>query len=173
MSILPESALDRRILRAAAKYATPDEMSEAVLGQLTPAQCAERLKELLSSKTVLDEVQERRLLLVQMSEHLDWIKNRRNDDKSWSAISRMFKLVSDQIERTNVEIEDISTRLSEAHAQYFIDGIMVGMQKVFDFMRERDMIVVDAEDQVEMIEVGVHASSEYLQKVTAKNVDEE
>ncbi len=104
-------------------------MSEAVLGRLTPAQCAERVNHLITSKTTLDEVQERRLLLIQMAEHLDWMKEQRSNPKSWGALNRAYKLLSDQIERTNINVGDINTKLASRYAEYFVNGFTIGFEK--------------------------------------------
>ena len=155
----------------AAKYATPNEMSEGVLGQLTPAQCAERVRELLASKTMLDEVQERRLLLIQMAEHLDWLKSKRDNADSWSSITRMYKVLSDQVERTNINISDISTKLAEDHARFFADAIVLGFEKMVKALSEREEIVLDDEDFQEILEVGASTSHAYLEGVTAHDSD--
>ena len=170
-SILPASSIDRRLLQAAAKYATAEEMSEAVLGRLTPAQCAERVHHLLTNKTILDEVQERRLLLIQMAEWLDWLKGQRDNPKSWAAISRSMKLLSDQIERSNVNVADISTKLATEHARMFIDGFTLGFEKVLKSLSEREEIVIEEDEIQELLEVGALASHEYIERVTQKNDD--
>ena len=128
MSLLPQTSLDRRLLRSAAKYETPEQMSERVLGQLTPAQCIDRVKTLLASRTILDEVEERRMLLISMAEHLDWLRDQRENPKSWNAIGRAYKLLSDQIERANINVNDISTKLAEDHAAIFVSGISLGIE---------------------------------------------
>lgn len=171
VSILPSSSIDRRLIRAAAKYATPEEMSEAVMGKLTPAQCVDRVKTILESKTVFDEVQERRLLLVKMSEHLDWMHSQRENEKSWGAIARMYKVVSDQIERANINLTDVSTKLAADHAQYMVEGFMVGLERILKELREEREIVVDDEDVIELMQVGVNASQEYIERVTMKEID--
>lgn len=171
-TILPSSSMDRRLLRAAAKYATPNELSEAVLGKLSPAQAAERVKELLDSKTILDEVQERRLALFTMAEHLDWLKSQRDNPKAWGPTARMFKIVSDQIERANINLTDVSTKLATDHAQYFIDGFVLGFEKVLRALQERDEIEIPEEEIIELMEVGAHASREYVERVTARAISE-
>lgn len=168
-SILPASSIDRRLLQAAAKYATAEEMSEAVLGRLTPAQCAERVHHLLTSKTILDEVQERRLLLIQMAEWLDWLKTQRDNPKSWAAISRTMKLLSDQVERSNINVSDVSTKLATEHARYFVDGFTLGFERVLKALGERDEIVIEEDEIQELLEIGAHASHEYIERVTQKN----
>lgn len=169
-TILPASAVDRRLIRAKAKYATPQELSEATMGMLTPAQAEARVQEILDSKTTLTEIQERRLLLVQMAEHLDWISDQKHDPKSWGAIAKMFKLVSDQIERSNVSLTDVSTKLAAEQAGYFVQGFVVG----FDMILKRlgDRLEIEEEEVVELMQAATKASQEYVETVTVKEIDE-
>lgn len=171
-SILPASSIDRRLIKAAAAYKTPEEMSEMVLGKLTPAQCLERVNELLDSKTILDEVKERRLLLVQMAEWVDWLKSKRDDNASWAAINRAMKLLSDQIERANINITDVSTKLATEHARYFADAISIGFEKVIRAIAERDDIIIEEDEVMELMQIGTGASAEYLDRVTSKGEDD-
>lgn len=165
-SILPASAVDRRLIKAAAKYATPKELSEATLGLLTPEQAVARVLEILDSKTILDEIQERRLLLVRMSEHLDWMEKQRDNEKSWGAIAKMFKLVSDQIERANISLTDVSTKLASEQAGYFVEGFVVGFDAILK--RLGDQLALDEETVIELMESGTKASQEYIEGVTYK-----
>lgn len=171
MSLLPQTSLDRRLLRSAAKYESPEQMSERVLGQLTPAQCIDRVKTLLASRTILDEVEERRMLLISMAEHLDWLRDQRENPKSWNAIGRAYKLLSDQIERANLNVNDISTKLAEDHARMFVEGISVGFGVLLKALAERDIIDIPAEDQPELLALAAAESSRYLETQTQKVVD--
>lgn len=169
MSLIPERSIDRRLLKAAARYATPNEMSEAVLGQLTPAQCKERVDTILESKFELDEIKERRLLLIQMAEHVQWLQDQRGNEKSWGAINRALKLVSDQIERTNINVSDINTRLSKAHAEFFVNAISKGIERAVERLSAESVEVIEAEVVSEALEIGVKSAQESLQKVTVRD----
>lgn len=170
--MLSMSSIDRRLIRAAARYDTPEQMSEYVMRELSPAQCLDRVNELLKSKSQLDEVQERRLLVLQIAEHLDWLKENRGDKDTWASISRMYKLLSDQIERTNVNVEDVSVKLAEAHATFFTEGFLLGFNKVLDLLRDRNIIEgeLDEAETLELVQAGVSESSEYLKGVTAREM---
>lgn len=171
MSLLPQTSLDRRLLRSAAKYETPEQMSERVLGQLTPAQCIDRVKTLLASRTILDEVEERRILLISMAEHLDWLRDQRENPKSWNAIGRSYKLLSDQIERTNINVNDVSTRLASSHAEYFVNGFMIGFERALRVIAEASDSAIDAEIVDAAIKDGIMASKEYVDSVTTKSIE--
>lgn len=170
-SILPASSIDRRLIRAAAKYATPQELSDAVLNKLTPAEAQDRVLELLESKTILDEVKERRLLLIQMAEMLDWFREQKDNPKAWAAIPKMFKLLSDQIERSQINVNDISGKLASDHAMYFIDALMIGFEKITRAIAEANDIIIPEEDIMDLVQVGSAASKEYLDRVTVKELD--
>lgn len=174
MSLLPQSSVDKRLLKAAREYKSPNEMSESVLRQLTPAQCALRVQELLDSKTTLDEVQERRLLLIGMAEHLEWLRGHRDNPQSWNAIARSYKLLSDQIERTNVNVNDVSTKLAEAHAQTYVEAYMLGFNALLTALTEKDMIDAEIEPEMmqELAKVGVSESSRYLETQTQRVVED-
>ena len=171
ISILPASAIDRRLIKAAAKYASPQELSDAVLNQLTPAQAQDRVLEILDSKTILDDIQERRILLIKMAEYLDWLESQKGDNASWSAIARMFKLVSDQIERSNISLTDVSTKLAADQARMFVDGFVMGFDTVLKRLRKEHELEIDEDDVIELMQVGASASQEYIDKVTVSVVD--
>lgn len=164
--ILPASSIDRRLLKAKARYATAQELSDAVLGQLSPAQALQRVNELLDEKSIPDEIRERRLLLVQMAEWSDWLREQKDNPKSWAAINRSLALLSNQIERSNINLEDVSTKLSADHARFFMDGFSLGFNKVLDLIKERLSVDIDEAEVIEMLEVGTRASADYLERVT-------
>lgn len=109
-------------------------------------------------------------MLFQMAEHLDFLKNQRDNPKSWPHLSRMYKVLSDQIERSNITVSDVSTKLAEAHANYYTEGFLLGFNKVLEIMREREILEGDIEDDqiLELVQSGIGESSEYLSKVTAR-----
>lgn len=166
-SILPASAVDRRLIRGAAKYMTPQELSDSILNQMTPAQCVDRVNHLLESKTSFDEVKERRLMLMRMSEHLDWLMEQHKDnDKAWGAIAKQFKLVSDQVERSNITLTDVSSKLGMDQAEYFVQGFVVGFEALLKKLGDR--IAIEEEEIIELMQVGTRASEEYVDSVTQK-----
>ena len=171
MSLLPARSVDKRLIRAAARYDSPEEMSEFVNRQLSPAECKARVDELLTSKSEFDEVQERRLLLIQMAEHLDWLKDMRHNEKAWPQISRMMKVISDQIERTNINLADINMKLAQKYAEIFVTAYTIGFEKALKAIAETtghdDILEVEVMEEVARI--GIEASQEYLHKVTVRD----
>jgi hypothetical protein len=175
MGNIAKSATDRRLLKAAAKFASPEQLSEAVNGQLTPAQAIDRVKTLLASQDVYSEVEQRRLLLLQMAEFMDYMKEQAqeaNNPQAWAALNRTFKLVSDQIELTNINVDDVSTKLGKAHANYYISGYMSGFTAILDALRERDMLVLEGDEVKELSRIGLEEGMAYIERVTVQDEDE-
>lgn len=170
MTLIPQRSIDKRLLSAQAQYFSPEEMSEHVNRQLTPAQCKVRVNEILTSKSELDEVQERRLLLIQMAENLEWLRGKRDDPKSWGAINRAFKLLSDQIERSNINVADINTKLSSKYAEYFVNAFSIGLERALrSIMKETgNDDIIDAEIVDDASRLGIEASQEYINRVTVR-----
>ena len=169
MGVIARSAIDRRLLKAAAKFASPEQLSDAVNGQLTPAQAIDRVKFLLASQDVYTEVEQRRLLLVQMAdfmEHLQEQAKDANNPQAWAALNRTFKLLSDQIERSAINIEDVSTKLAKSHARYFVEGYMEAFQEILAALSERGMLEVEPEEMKELAAVGLERGMQYIDAVT-------
>lgn len=149
---------------------TPRELSEATLGQLSPEEALDRLHWLLDNVTILDEIQERRLIAIDMAEHLAWLKENRENPKMVASIPRMYTILSNQLDKTRINIDDVSTKLAEAHATYYTEGFLLGFNKVLEMLRERDIIEGELDDSeiLELVQSGIGESSEYLKKVTSK-----
>lgn len=169
-SIIPPAALDRRLIDAQRQYMSPEEMSRHVNGQLSPAECLVRVREILTSKSQLDEVMERRLLLIDMAEHLAWLKNQRDDKDSWTHISRVYKLLSDQIERANLNVADVSTKLASMYAEYFVTGYTMALERVVKSISEQtgNTEIIEAEVVEEASRQGIAVAQGYLEKVTVR-----
>lgn len=168
MSILPPKAIDRRLVRAAVGFnATPQDLSEAVLGQLSPAEAEDRLHRLLNEVTLLDEVEERRLLLIDMADHLAWMKTKRDDPKMITALNQAFTMVSKQLDKTQINVSDISTKLAVDHAQYMVDAFLAGFNRILRVIESRGDIIIEESEIQELIEVGMKSSQEQIAKVTA------
>lgn len=170
MGIIPAKAIDRRLIAAATKIGhTPRDLSDAVAGQLSPVEAQDRVFEILDSITRYDEVQERRLFLLKAGKWLDDMMEGHGDDpRVFNSINRAMKLVSDQIERTNIDIDDVSTRLAVAHAEVFVRGILIGVNTALDALREREEIAIEAEVIEEITKEAVTAANDYVDTVTER-----
>lgn len=122
-SILPVSAIDRRLIKSAARQRTPQEMSEDVLGHLSPAQCVDRVKEIVESMDVWTEVESRRLLMFQMQEHLDWLHDNRENDKVLSSIPRMYKLISESLDKSRINLDEVVNMITSTQARLLVSAL--------------------------------------------------
>ena len=170
MGIIPAKAIDRRLLTAATRIGhTPRDLSEAVAGQLSPPEAQARVFEILDSVTQYDEVQERRLFLLKAAKWLDdMIDGHGDDPRVFNSINRAMKLVSDQIERTNIDVDDVNTRLASAHAEMFVRGILVGVNKALESVQERESVAVEVEILEDIVKESVEAASAYIETVTER-----
>ena len=169
-ALMPKQSIDRRLIKAAMKIGhTAQDLSDAVNGQLSPAQALDRTSELLTGATIWDEVQERRLLLIRMGAWLDELQATHGKNlKAAGAINRAFKLVSDQLERSHVNLEDISTKLADSHAEYFVTAVMKAAEVIVARAQEESGEIIDAEIVQEITAGGVEKAQEYLETVTIK-----
>lgn len=149
-SILPVSSLDRRLLKAAAARQTPEQMSEAVLSQLTPAQAVTRVKDLIASKDVWTEAEERQLLMYQMQEHLDYLRDNRDNGKVLASIPRMFKIIADALDRSRINLDEVANRISATQARIMVAAIDAIVSRVVTGLIERG---VDVQEDVIWAEV--------------------
>lgn len=167
MAIIPAKAIDRRLIDAASSLtATPQDLSDAVLGQLTPAQAQARVYAILEEIGVYDEVQERRLLLIKMSKWVDEMMKKKDDIKAWAQINKGLDMVSKQLEKSNINIADVSTHLAKEHARYLIDSLVLGFTAMLDAQKNEDEIVIDDDRVIELTQVGAAAATEYIETVT-------
>lgn len=171
---IQNSAIDRRLLRAAAKFASPEQLSEAVNGQLTPAQAIDRVKALLASQDVYTDLEQRRLLMMQMADFIDYLREQAYADNpaAWAALNRSLKLLSDQIERSNIDIDDVSTKLGRAHANYYIEGYFQGFLEIVEILKSRGVVELEGEEMKEIARAGVERGMNYIEHVTVAEDDE-
>ena len=169
-ALMPKRSIDHRLIKAAMKMGhTAQDLSDAVNGQLTPAQALNRTSELLTNATIWDEEQERRLFLLRVSAWLDELQEAHGKNlKAAPSINRAFKLVSDQLERSRVNIDDVSTKLASHHAEYFVTAVMKAAEVIVARAQEESGEIIDAEIVQEITAGGVEKAQEYLETVTIK-----
>ena len=167
-ALMPKQSIDRRLIKAAMKIGhTAQDLSDAVNGQLSPAQALDRTSELLTGATIWDEVQERRLLLIRMGAWLDELQATHGKNlKAAGAINRAFKLVSDQLERSRLNVEDIDMRLAEKHSEMFVTGYLRAMQEVINRFQGETGEILEAEVVQEIAEAGAEVAQDYMDTVT-------
>lgn len=173
-ALLPKQSIDRRLILAATKIGhTAQDLSDAVNNELSPAQALARVHELLKSMSIYDENDERKLLYIRMGKWLDDLQETHGKNlKAAGAINRAFKLLSDQLNRSQANLDDISLRLGEKHAEYFVKGYLKGFEEVIRRVQDESGEILDAEVVHEITSAGASAAQEYVETVTSRPVDE-
>jgi hypothetical protein len=171
-ALLPKSAIDRRLLDAAQKIGhSAEDLSEAVNAMLTPAQALARVKEMLGGIAAYDENEQRKLLLIRMSQWVDDLMEAHGtSSRTIGGINRALKLVSDQLERSSMNVNEVSTKLSQAHANYFVTGFMKGFELAMKRAQEASGEILDAEVIDDIMQESVKAAHHYVETVTAKAI---
>lgn len=174
-ALLPKQSIDRRLILAATKIGhTAQDLSDAVNNELSPAQALARVHELLNAISIHDEVDERRLLLIRMGQWLDDLQTTHGKNlKAAGAINRAFKLVSDQLERSKINIQDVSTRLGEAHAEMFVTAVLKCAEEIIRRTQDESGEILEAEVVQEITSAGASVAQEYLETVTSKPAEDQ
>lgn len=171
MGIMPAKAKDRQLLRVASTLtATSQDLSDAVNNEMSPAQALERVKFLLNSIDIWDEIEERRLLLVAQRNWLAHLEEHKNNEKAWGPINKAYEMVAKQSEKTRVATSDISTHLAKAQAEYYVEGFTRGVETALREFAKRNDIDIEDQEVMELVQVGIEPSTEYLDKVTGKKI---
>lgn len=173
-ALLPKQSIDRRLILAATKIGhTAQDLSDAVNNELSPAQALARVHELLKSMSIYDENDERKLLYIRMGKWLDDLQETHGKNlKAAGAINRAFKLLSDQLERSRVNVDEISLRLAEKHAEYFVTGYRKALDEVLSRIQDESGEILEAEVVQEITSAGALVGMEYVETVTSKPADE-
>lgn len=147
------SLLDKRLLKMASQGYTPEGMSDALRGVLTPAKAAQRVREILKSYDWLSIVERRALILMDMIELKEILLDRvRREggvvedrdgrvaysfgDPRWAAnlakvLSEMNKLISDESGR----VEADRAAIRREHAQIMVRAIEQGFMHLLRLLQ--------------------------------------
>lgn len=143
--------IDRQLIRAAASdKRSPRELSKAVNGLLSPEKAAARLIELLDESDWLTVVQERRLLIMNLRELLDALYEEAITHKNPKLIGEYRKTLenlADRILGATINLDEVSTKLTNAYAKTMADAISAAFQALPLEMADRGM-------ELDMVEVG-------------------
>ena len=174
-ALLPKQSIDRRLILAATKIGhTAQDLSDAVNNELSPAQALARVHELLKSMSIYDENDERKLLYIRMGKWLDDLQETHGKNlKAAGAINRAFKLLSDQLNRSQANLDDISTKLGETHAQMFVTAVMRGVEEVVRRMQEESGEILEAEVVQELTMAGADEARKYVATVTSRPAEDQ
>jgi len=138
-------SVDQQLIRAAASdKRSPRELSAAVGGQLSPERARMRLEELLDDSDYLTYVRERRLLILNMRELLDTTAKdalKGNDSNARRMYLDTLKAIADRLDKTQINLDDVSTKLSSAFAQVMAEAIGNAFDAIPKALQTRGMVL--------------------------------
>lgn len=179
------SILDKKLLELAAQRKTPEEMVEDIgVGGLTPARAAQRVREILTSQDFLSELEQKRLILLDMVELRDQLWERINggdevitkhgelvsvsaDAKHYANAIRLLTEWRKLIESMHKDVNASTVGIREAHAEIMMQAFSV----MFDrFLHKLDVAGVSVprlkamEIMEEIMPLGFAALRERVEK---------
>lgn len=153
-------SVDQQLIRAAASdKRSPKELSAAVGKQLSPERARMRLEELLDESDYLTYIQERRLLVLNMRELLDTTAKdalKGGDSNARRMYLDTLKAIADRLDKTQINIDDVSDKIEEAHGRFWFMSLAAGLQAMSTEL-ERRGIEVPKDQFVEILSVGSEA----------------
>lgn len=128
------SGLDARLLTMAASHKSPEEMSEELGGSISPARAAQRVREILSSRDWLSHAAQEQLVMQEMVELKDRLKNliARWDEADYlhgldpRMIAMLQKMLTDLLKAVEQRRKAASTEritIRTAHAALIVSAI--------------------------------------------------
>lgn len=142
------SYLDSTLLRCASNRLTLQQISEEVGGVLTPAQCGQRVREILKSHDWMSDLDQRGLLLMDFIELKNILFDRvrseggtvRNEDGSiyysfgdprWAAaLTKVLEQLSKLLGREQPKLDAERQMLRRAHAKVMIEAVELAFRKL-------------------------------------------
>lgn len=148
------SYLDSTLLRCASNRMTLQQISEEIGGVLTPAQCGQRVREILKSYDWMSDLDQRGLILMDFIELKNILFDRvrseggtvRNEDGSiyysfgdprWAAaLTKVLEQLSKLVSREQPKLDAERQMLRRAHAKVMIEAVELAFRKLTLDIRE-------------------------------------
>ena len=144
------SKIDQQLLKAAvSEKRSARELSTAVNGVITPEQALLRLKELLDASNPLEEAEERRLLILDARRVMGILNEfvEAGDMQAIGEYRHFLKDVGERLDAAQVNVDLISTKLTNAYAQAMAGAIGAAFEKMPEALAQRgvniDMIEIE------------------------------
>lgn len=171
--LLPKDAMDRRLLTIAAQkvgQVSGEELSQSVLGQITPAQALLRTKELLSSLDQFTIAEQQKLVLIEAAHLLESTRSGAMSSNSRSQAQHLatLKFISDRLDASIVSVDDIITRFSREHAKFFANAL-VGAFEIVRLELESRGIPLTEDQADEIIQSAAEKGLSYIEEVTIQS----
>lgn len=163
----PQSSVDRRILRLASQFKSPQEISEELAGLVTPQEAYARTIALLGERDVWSEEQKQQLLMQRVLSIVDHMQERieLGDDKAANTAIRGIKVVVDQLNEYAKRQSEYKLRVSEFHARVLVSMVEAGLVKITETLK-----VINPEfDELSVDDVVLEVMPEVLKEITVVN----
>lgn len=138
------SKVDQRLLVAAvSEKRSAKELSAAVNGFLTPEEALLRLKQLLSDTNPLDDVEERKLLVLDARRVMGILNDsvEAGNTQAIETYRKYLTTVADRLDKAMVNVDAISTKLTSAYAQVMADAIVAAFNKIPEALDQRGVVL--------------------------------
>lgn len=139
------SALDKKLIRqASSDKRTPKDLSNAVGGIWSPEECLARLIELTDSADYLSVQREKRLTLLNAREMMESMHDdviRLGDNKARDTYLKLLTSVMDMLDRVNVDIDAVSTKLTPVYAEVMVQAILKAFAEIPAKLEERGITI--------------------------------
>jgi hypothetical protein len=145
-----------RILLQNAAHSSPEELSELVNGVFTPAECAQRVHELLKKRDWLEQLEKQQLLINDLADIKDMLREKALKGWDTRAAEVFLKAVAQAneiIQANQFDLQAALTQINRAHAQMMLSAIHLALERSFQELERRHAEI----PRTELLEV-MHAS---------------
>ena len=147
--------LDTRLLQAAANGYSPEEMYQRYPSVGSAAGAAVRVKELLTSRDIWNEIEKQQLLLQsayaikeKMEELLVDLEMNSDVARTIDVYVKLLKTVNEILEKRTKMTQEELEKVTEAHARALLQLVQAGYQRARDLLAEEfpdvDLLRLDA-----------------------------
>lgn len=150
--------IDKLLLQNAAQRKSMEEISVAIGGVLSPAECGARVQQILDSRDWLSVLDQKRLILEDAAMMVDKLR-KQMDQTEWvtkddaNTFRQALKDMLEMIDNVSSKDEAQMMRITEAHARVMAQAIRLGYERVlFDLQKTAD---IDEAQAYEMLEAAI------------------
>jgi len=169
-TVTKRAALDTLLLNEAASGKSPNEISAATGGAVSPERAAARIKELLASRADYLSVREQQALVMhdlQNAKALLWEKIDgwgKDGVEAFGPLIRLLKIIGDRVDALAKEGDDKAALITAAQARGFIKALEIVYDRLIERLSEQYPEVEQA-DVRQMVNKELPAAFEYVNKM--------
>ena len=157
--------IDKILLQEAAQRKSLEEISAAVQGVLSPAECGHRINQILESRDWLSVLDQKRLILEDAAMMLDKLRKQMNDSE-WvtkddaNTFRVALKDMLEMIDNVTAKDDAQMMRITETHARVMAQAIRLGYERaLFELQKE---VNIDEQRAYEALEAAIPITFEAL-----------